>query len=141
MNNHAGVVLNPNGAFASSGSNREDEEVKLAKRIGLLWGSHGMRDLTIKMSREELNQIRADLSTELYACKKLLGETGREGRWALLKEVEILLSAANGCVCAARLNWPVLRESSSLRSLRHPRSYAEDIERRDRACRIVGITS
>jgi hypothetical protein len=57
-------------------------ERQLEKQIETLWASHAQAQSVVKKSRQELKDIRLQLSENLYELKSVLSRPGRAGAWS-----------------------------------------------------------
>ncbi len=80
-------------------------EAALAKEIGQLWGSHGLRTRMIRKTRAELTNDRNKLAKRLSQYKDLLVCTGRDGKWTeFLREVDIPRTTADRYITKWKLS-------------------------------------
>jgi hypothetical protein len=76
-------------------------EKQLNNEIRQLWRAHSEAQGSLRMSREEVKKIRADLSKRLHELKSVLSRPGRGGAWfSFLKEQSIPRSTADRLVNA-----------------------------------------
>ena len=76
-------------------------EKQLNNEIGQLWRAHSEAQGSLRMSREEVKKVRADLSRHLHELKSILSRPGRGGAWlSFLKEQSIPRSTADRMVNA-----------------------------------------
>ncbi len=66
------------------------------REVASLWSSQRTSTAAVRKSREQLAQIRRDLSKSLYELKNLLAKTGRGGKGApYLRSMGVSLSTAD----------------------------------------------
>jgi hypothetical protein len=79
----------------------DPDEKQLNNEIGQLWRAHSEAQGSLRMSREEVKKIRADLARHLHELKSVLSRPGRGGAWfSFLKEQSIPRSTADRMVNA-----------------------------------------
>jgi hypothetical protein len=79
----------------------DPDEKLLNSEIGQLWRTHSEAQSSLRMSREEVKRIRADLSRHLHELKSILSRPGRGGAWfSFLKAQAIPRSTADRMVNA-----------------------------------------